>query len=34
MCQSRINYRVENIVAFVEELKNDGVTVLNEIESF
>ena len=29
-----INYRVENIVALVEELKNDGVTVLDEIESF
>ena len=29
-----INYRVENIVALVEELKNEGVTVLDDIESF
>ena len=29
-----INYRVENIEAIVEELKKDGVNVLDEIESF
>ncbi len=29
-----INYRVANIESLVEELKNDGVTVLDEIESF
>ncbi|MGV6862010.1 MAG: VOC family protein [Putridiphycobacter sp.] len=29
-----INYRVENIEAFVEELKSKGVTICDEIESF
>lgn len=29
-----INYRVENIEALVEELKKDGVNVLDEIETF
>lgn len=29
-----INYRVENIEALVEELKNDSVTVMDEIETF
>ncbi|WP_259071637.1 VOC family protein [Mucilaginibacter sp. X4EP1] len=28
-----INYRVVNIEALVEQLKNDGVTILDEIES-
>ncbi|WP_317172728.1 VOC family protein [Echinicola salinicaeni] len=29
-----INYRVENLVALIEELKNDGVTICDEIESY
>ena len=29
-----INYRVENLVLLVEELKNNGVTIVDEIESF
>jgi predicted enzyme related to lactoylglutathione lyase len=29
-----INYRVENIHGFVEKLKSEGVTVLDEIETF
>jgi len=29
-----INYRVENIEALVEELKKEGVTVLDEIETY
>lgn len=29
-----INYRVENIEALVEELKKDGVKVLDEIETY
>jgi len=29
-----INYRVENIESLVEELKANGITVLDEIESF
>ncbi len=29
-----INYRVENIEALVNELKREGVTVLDEIETF
>ena len=29
-----INYRVENIESLVEELKKEGVTVLDDIESF
>lgn len=29
-----INYRVENLVYLVKQLKNNGVTVLDEIESF
>jgi predicted enzyme related to lactoylglutathione lyase len=29
-----INYRVENLEALVEELKNAGVTILDNIESF
>jgi predicted enzyme related to lactoylglutathione lyase len=28
------NYRVENLVALVEALKQEGVTVLDEIEEF
>ena len=29
-----INYRVENLEALVEELKKEGVTVLDKIESY
>ncbi|MBL7898006.1 MAG: VOC family protein [Crocinitomicaceae bacterium] len=29
-----INYRVENLVALVEELKKSGVTICDEIEEF
>ncbi len=29
-----INYRVENLEALVEELKKEGVTVLDNIESY
>ncbi len=29
-----INYRVQNIEGLVEKLKNNGVTVLDEIETF
>jgi predicted enzyme related to lactoylglutathione lyase len=29
-----INYRVEDIEAMVESLKNDGVTILDEIEEY
>lgn len=29
-----INYRVENLEALVEELKKEGVTILDNIESF
>jgi predicted enzyme related to lactoylglutathione lyase len=29
-----INYRVENIEALVEELKKEGVTVLDQIEAY
>lgn len=29
-----INYRVENLEALVEELKKEGVTVLDKIETF
>jgi predicted enzyme related to lactoylglutathione lyase len=29
-----INYRVENIEALVEELKKEGVTVLDQIETY
>ena len=29
-----INYRVQNIDALVRKLKKNGVTVLNEIESY
>jgi predicted enzyme related to lactoylglutathione lyase len=29
-----INYRVENIQSLVEQLKKDGVTVVDEIEAF
>lgn len=29
-----INYRVENLEALVEQLKNEGVTILDKIESF
>ena len=29
-----INYRVENLEALVEELKKEGVTIVDEIESF
>lgn len=29
-----INYRVENLAALVEELKKEGVTILDNIESY
>jgi predicted enzyme related to lactoylglutathione lyase len=29
-----INYRVENLVELVEELKKEGVTVVDKIETF
>ena len=29
-----INYRVENLEALVEELRNNGVTITDSIESF
>ena len=29
-----INYRVENIEALVEQLKNDGVTIIDEIATY
>jgi predicted enzyme related to lactoylglutathione lyase len=29
-----INYRVENLEALVEELKNEGVTIVDKIESY
>lgn len=29
-----INYRVKNLEALVEELKNNGVTILDSIESY
>lgn len=29
-----INYRVENLVELIEELKNEGVTVVDEIETY
>ena len=29
-----INYRVENLVALVEELKKDGVTIVDEIATY
>jgi predicted enzyme related to lactoylglutathione lyase len=29
-----INYRVENLEALVEQLKSEGVTILDEIESY
>ncbi|TDO20798.1 catechol 2,3-dioxygenase-like lactoylglutathione lyase family enzyme [Pedobacter duraquae] len=29
-----INYRVENLVALVEELKKEGVTIVDEIETY
>jgi len=29
-----INYRVENLEALVEQLKNEGVTIVDKIESF
>jgi predicted enzyme related to lactoylglutathione lyase len=29
-----INYRVENLEALVEELKKDGVTIVDQIESY
>ncbi len=29
-----INYRVENLVALVEEFKKDGVTIVDEIETY
>ena len=29
-----INYRVENLEALVEQLKNEGVTIVDQIESF
>lgn len=29
-----INYRVENLEALVEELKNEGVTILDEIATY
>lgn len=30
----KINYRVENLVALVEELKKEGVTITDTIETF
>lgn len=32
--QYMINYRVDNLVALVEELKKEGVTIVDEIENF
>ncbi len=32
--QFMINYRVDNIVALVEELKKDGVTIIDEISEY
>lgn len=32
--QFMINYRVENLEWVVEQLKNEGVTILDEIQSF
>ena len=29
-----INYRVENLEALVEELRNNGVTIIDSISSF
>lgn len=29
-----INYRVENLEALVEELKNEGVTIVDEMETY
>lgn len=29
-----INYRVENLEALVEQLKNEGITIVDKIESF
>ncbi len=29
-----INYRVENLVALVEELKKEGVTIVDQIETY
>jgi lactoylglutathione lyase len=29
-----INYRVENLVALVDELKKDGVTIIDEIAEY
>ncbi len=29
-----INYRVENLVALVEELKKEGVTIVDDIETY
>lgn len=29
-----INYRVENLEALIEELKNNGVTILDEMEAY
>jgi predicted enzyme related to lactoylglutathione lyase len=29
-----INYRVENLVALVEELKNEGVTIVDKVETY
>ncbi len=29
-----INYRVENIAALVQELKQNGVTIVDQIESY
>ena len=29
-----INYRVENLEALVEELKKEGVTIVDKIESY
>jgi len=29
-----LNYRVENLEALVEELKNNGVTILDAIETY
>jgi predicted enzyme related to lactoylglutathione lyase len=32
--QYMINYRVENLVTLVEQLKKEGVTIIDEIEEF
>ena len=29
-----INYRVENLVSLIEELKKEGVTIVDEMETY